>query len=121
MLLVSHMIESPGPSPALSTGGPATNVTWRKDGVAIDLNQDYEQTQIVTDTMSGTYQNMLTIAPFVTIGKMYGCSVGNDKGASNTANVSGNCCNCSKSVIYCCTESFSLCKWRGTEIAFPEL
>ena len=70
-----------------STGGPATNVTWRKDGFAIDLNQGYEQTQIVTDTISGTYQNMLTIAPLVAIGNTYSCSVENSKGISSTANV----------------------------------
>ena len=91
MLLVLHLTESPGHSP----GGPATNVTWRKDGFAIDLNQGYEQTQIVTDTTSGTYQNM---APFVAIGNTYSCSVENSKGISDTANVSGNCCNCSKLV-----------------------
>ena len=74
--------------------------------------------QIVIDATSGTYQNMLTTAPFVAIGKMYSCSVENDKGMSNTANLSGNCCNCSKSVIYCCTESFILCKWRVQKLHF---
>ena len=75
-----------------STGGPATNVTWRKDGVAIVLNQSYEQTQMITDTMSGTYQNVLTIALSVALGSTYSCSVESIRGSSNTRNVSGNNC-----------------------------
>ena len=71
-----------------STGGPSTNVTWRKDGVAIVINQSYEQTQIVTDTTSGTYKNVLTIALSVAIGSTYSCSVENTRGSSNTANIS---------------------------------
>ena len=88
MLLVLHLTESPGHSPVLPLVDlAATNVTWREDGFAIDLNQGYEQTQIVTDTISGTYQNMLTIAPLVAIGNTYSCSVENSKGISSTANV----------------------------------
>ena len=42
-----------------STGGPATTVTWRKDGGVITINATYQQTQVVTDPVTGTYQTVL--------------------------------------------------------------
>ena len=45
-----------------STGGPATTVTWRKSGVIITINATYQQTQVVTDPVIGTYETVLTIA-----------------------------------------------------------
>ena len=46
-----------------STGGPATDVTWSKDNVNIRLSMGdlYEHSQIIINTTSATYENMLRI------------------------------------------------------------
>jgi len=74
-----------------STGGPATNVTWMKDGGVITLNATYQQTQMVTDTTTGTYQNVLTIAESASeIFGIYGCTVENIRGTTYaTINATG--------------------------------
>ena len=41
-----------------STGGPPTTVSWRKNGVAVDLSI-YEQSQRLVDAESATYQSVL--------------------------------------------------------------
>ena len=41
-----------------STGGPPTTVSWRKDGVPVDLSL-YEQSQQLVDAESATYQSIL--------------------------------------------------------------
>ena len=75
-----------------STGGPATTVTWRKDGAVISLNATYQQTQVVTDPVTGTYQTVLTIAQSVPdIFGTYSCTVGNTRGTSATINPTGTC------------------------------
>jgi len=73
-----------------STGGPATTVTWRKDGAVITLNATYQQTQVVTDPVTGTYQTVLTTDQNVTdfIGT-YSCTVGNTRGTSAAIETTG--------------------------------
>ena len=75
-----------------STGGPATNVTWRRDGVVITLNTTHQQAQRVDPAM-GTYQTLLTIDPSVghsDIVGTYNCTVENVRGeASTTRKVTG--------------------------------
>ena len=52
-----------------STGSPATNVTWTKDGVTLTMDGDtltvdgltYSMTQTVTVRGSSTYENVLTL------------------------------------------------------------
>ena len=69
-----------------STGGPATTVTWKKDGAVITLNDTYQQTQRVVDRVEGTYQTVLTINQSVCqndIGGTYNCTVGNTRGESS--------------------------------------
>ena len=67
-----------------STGGPATTVTWRKDGVVITLNATYQQTKRVVDTVWRTnYQTVLTIDPSVDIVGTYNCTVENARGVSS--------------------------------------
>ena len=69
-----------------STGGPATNVTWRRDGVVITLNATHQQTKRVVDPVNGTYQTVLTIDPSVgqsDIVGTYNCTVANDRGESS--------------------------------------
>ena len=41
-----------------STGGPPTTVSWRKNGVTVDLSI-YEQSQRLVDAESATYQSVL--------------------------------------------------------------
>ena len=67
-----------------STGGPATTVTWRRDGVVITLNATHQQTKGLVDSVSGTYQTVLTIDPSVGwIVGTYSCTVENDRGESS--------------------------------------
>ena len=67
-----------------STGGPATTVTWRRDGVVITLNATYQQTKRVVDPVNGTYQTALIIDPSVgQIVGTYNCTVENDRGKSS--------------------------------------
>ena len=80
-----------------STGGPATNVTWRRDGVVITLNDTHQQTKRLVDDVNGTYQTVLTIDPSVNqsdIVGTYNCTVANDRGeSSETVVVPGETCS----------------------------
>ena len=70
-----------------STGGPATTVTWTKDGAVITPNTTHQQTQMIVDTVEGIYQNTLTIAQSVAERNIYdtryNCMVENSRGKSN--------------------------------------
>ena len=69
-----------------STGGPATNVTWRRDGVVITLNDTHQQTRRLVDAVNGTYQTLLTINSSVSqrdIVGTYNCTVENARGGSS--------------------------------------
>ena len=78
-----------------STGGPATTVTWRRDGVVITLGATYQQTKRLVDPVTGTYQTVLTIDPSLdqrSIVGTYNCTVENDRGeSSETVVVPGEC------------------------------
>ena len=68
-----------------STGGPATTVTWTKDGAVITPSTTHQQTQMIVDTVGAIYQNTLTIAQSVTGDNLYGlysCIVENSRGSS---------------------------------------
>ena len=79
-----------------STGGPVTNVTWRRDGVVITLNATHQHTKRLVDAVNGTYQTVLTIDPSVGqsgIEGAYNCTVENDRGeSSETVIVRGEAC-----------------------------
>ena len=69
-----------------STGGPATTVTWRRDGVVITLNATHQQTKRLVDNVTSTYQTVLTIDTSVgwsDIVGTYNCTVENDRGESS--------------------------------------
>ena len=69
-----------------STGGPATNVTWRRDGVVITINATHQQTKRIVDPVEGIYQTVLTIHPSVgwsNIVGTYTCTVENVRGKSS--------------------------------------
>ena len=66
--------------------GPATTVTWRKDGAVITPNATYQQTTRVVDLVTGTYQTVLTIDSSVRqsdIVGLYNCSMENNRGRSS--------------------------------------
>ena len=69
-----------------STGGPATTVTWTRDGVVITLSATYKQTKSLVDPVAGTYQTVLTIdqtlSQSVIVGT-YNCTVENERGESS--------------------------------------
>ena len=67
-----------------STGGPATSVTWRRNGVVIAINDTYQQTKKLVDPVNGTYQTVLNIDPSVgQIVGTYTCTVENIRGESS--------------------------------------
>ena len=41
-----------------STGGPPTTVTWRKNGIPVNVSL-YEQSQRLVDAVEATYQSVL--------------------------------------------------------------
>ena len=69
-----------------SSGGPATSVTWRRNCAVLPNNNMYQQTQVVTQTQTATYQNTLVIDSSVTERDgVYTCSVTNARGYGNGA------------------------------------
>ena len=69
-----------------STGGPATTVTWRRDGVVITLGATYQQTKRLVDSVTSTYQTVLTIDQSLeqmNIEGTYSCTVENARGESS--------------------------------------
>ena len=71
-----------------STGGPATHVTWYKDDAPINMVSNeggiYEHSQIITDTVSATYENRLRIVDKSSkAAGTYTCEVRNPTGSRN--------------------------------------
>ena len=72
----------------ISTGGPATTVTWTRDGAVITLNATHQQTKRIIDNSTSTYQTVLTIDPSVSqsvFAGLYRCTVENARGSSSRA------------------------------------
>ena len=65
----------------VSTGSPATNVSWTKDGAP--LTSDYTISQTVIDRSTSTYSNVLTVSPEGAAGT-YNCTVSNDLGSNSS-------------------------------------
>ena len=63
-----------------STGGPATTVVWRQNCIIIQQNDtNYVQNQVVTSTLTATYENTLEITNSTISNGVYTCSVGNSR------------------------------------------
>ena len=79
-----------------STGGPATTVTWRRNGIVITLGAMYRQTKRLVHPVAGTYQTVLTINSSLDLSDIvgtYNCTVKNAKGEfSETVVVPGESC-----------------------------
>ena len=71
----------------VSTGSPATTVSWVKDGVSLSIDgSTYQLTQTITDRVSSTYSNVLTVSETAPTGiaGTYTCTVSNDLGTDSS-------------------------------------
>ena len=61
-----------------SEGGPATNVTWQRDGVTVQEDSDHQTSQIIVDTSwDAVYENRLRVTGRE--GGAYQCTVSNNR------------------------------------------
>ena len=70
----------------ISTGSPATRVTWMKDGqpLTIDGSSQYSFSQTITGRSTSTYSNVLSINETVQrVAGIYTCTVTNDLGSDS--------------------------------------
>ena len=64
-----------------SSGGPAANVTWERNGVPLNLNGTaYQQTQTVTNTSTSAYETTLTSSDASVFAGPFTCTVSNTRG-----------------------------------------
>ena len=80
---VTITIESNGTSPqftlaCVSTGGPATTVTWTRDS---DTGNEGTET-VLDDRVTAQYTHTLTVTEISTINSTYTCVVSNNKPSS---------------------------------------
>ena len=66
-----------------STGGPATTVSWRRDGTMLSDNSTYSITSQVTDPVTATYTHTLTVTGRL-LGE-YQCRVSNIRTPSGSS------------------------------------
>ena len=66
-----------------STGGPATTVSWRRDGTMLSDDSTYNITSQVTDAEIATYTHTLTVSGRL-VGE-YQCSVFNSRTPSGSS------------------------------------
>ena len=71
-----------------STGGPATSVTWTRDGVNVTYDSTHVLTRTVENTMTARYSNTLTVTGVE--GGTYRCIVSNVRGAVTSPELSGD-------------------------------
>ena len=84
MSLVSYSHTSQTLS-CTSSGGPATNVTWRKDNVIIPLTSStHQQSQRVAEEVTSIYYNLLSITSsnIEDHSGTFSCTVENNRGSS---------------------------------------
>ena len=68
----------------ISTGGPATNVTWTRDSEILPDNGDNTHKTLLENKELGQYIHSLKVTGTVVSG-VYGCSVSNSKPSSAKA------------------------------------
>ena len=74
-----------------STGGPATAVTWRKNGAVVEVDGTiYHQSQRVVDTRTATYENILSSSVAANFIGTFSCTVTNSRGSPSTSSVTLN-------------------------------
>lgn len=68
-----------------STGGPATTVTWTKDGASLAAADTYQQSQTITDMLTATYENRLSIITRSdSVSGDYACTVQNSNSIASS-------------------------------------
>ena len=71
----------------MSSGGPATTVSWTHNGQQIEADSAlFLQTQIVTQTSSATYLNNLAFRTNEIAGN-YSCTVSNARGSMSSTSI----------------------------------
>ena len=68
----------------ISTGGPATTVTWTKDSVTISEGTN----TVLDDPATSQYTHTLTVSHRLNTGKTYSCEVANEKPSSASESIS---------------------------------
>ena len=74
-----------------STGGPATTVSWRRDGTMLSDDSNHDIMSQVTDAVTATYTNTLTVTG--RLAGQYECNVSNSRtpsGSTRCLTVVGN-------------------------------
>ena len=66
-----------------STGGPATTVTWRRDGTMLSDDSTYCITSEVTDAVTATYTHTLAVTGRLVV--EYQCNVSNIRTPSGSS------------------------------------
>ena len=73
----------------ISSGGPATNVSWMRNGEPLALNSSvpYEESQILVDSVNATYHNILYFRNLAgnLNGKFFTCMVSNNRSTANSS------------------------------------
>ena len=67
----------------ISTGGPATNVTWTRDSDTVTEGTE----TVLDDRVTARYIHTLTVTDMRTINSTYRCKVSNDKPSSASVTV----------------------------------
>ena len=86
----------------VSTGSPPTVVSWMKDGENITIDgHHFSLSQTITDRVSSTYNNTLTVGEGVTggVAGVYNCAVSNVLGSDSTMIAVVAHCECN--IIHC--------------------
>ena len=67
----------------ISTGGPATTVTWTRDSTPVTEGTE----TVLNDPVTARYTHTLTLTG--RLPGLYTCTVANDKPSTDSANISG--------------------------------
>ena len=65
----------------ISTGGPATNVTWTRDSVTVTVGTE----TVLENTTTALYTHTLNVTG--RLGGLYTCTVANDRPSSDSASI----------------------------------
>ena len=76
-----------------SSGGPATTVSWKKNGAIVDLQVNgttYHQSKTVVNTTTATYENTLSSIDAANLVGIFTCMVINSRGSSTESMITLN-------------------------------
>ena len=62
---------------SVTTGGPATNVTWKRNSATITTNSSYTMNTVLVDRETAQYNNTLDVTG--RLGGLYECIVWNNR------------------------------------------